>query len=48
MATLSGLRCDKERKVFEPAELSDWLSQLCDALDYAHNYADHPSRFEAG
>src|SRR4030095_10678363 len=37
--TLSKLRCDKERKVFEAPELSDWLSQLCDALDYAHNYA---------
>src|SRR5438128_9406347 len=37
--TLSNLRCDKERKVFEAAELSDWMSQLCDALDYAHNYA---------
>src|SRR5437899_7128271 len=37
--TLSSLRCDKERKVFEAAELSDWMSQLCDALDYARNYA---------
>jgi TolB-like protein/Tfp pilus assembly protein PilF len=37
--TLSSLRCDKERKVFETAELTDWMSQLCDALDYAHNYA---------
>src|SRR6266516_2672931 len=37
--TLSNLRCDKERKVFEAAELTDWMSQLCDALDYAHNYA---------
>src|SRR5437773_5951728 len=37
--TLSKLRCDKERKVFEAAELTDWMSQLCDALDYAHNYA---------
>src|SRR2546430_7986511 len=37
--TLSNLRCDKERKVFETAELTDWMSQLCDALDYAHNYA---------
>src|SRR5512132_1871402 len=37
--TLSKLRCDKERKVFEPPELSDWMSQLCDALDYAHNHA---------
>src|SRR5437773_7398124 len=34
--TLSSLRCDKERKVFEAAELTDWMSQLCDALDYAH------------
>src|SRR5438093_12187178 len=37
--TLSKLRCDKERKVFEAAELSDWMLQLWDALDYAHNYA---------
>src|SRR5215472_12231575 len=37
--TLSKLRCDKERKVFEAAELTDRMSQLCDALDYAHNYA---------
>ncbi|PYJ67365.1 MAG: hypothetical protein DME76_15410, partial [Verrucomicrobia bacterium] len=37
--TLSKLRCDKERKVFEAADLTDWMSQLCDALDYAHNYA---------
>jgi TolB-like protein/Tfp pilus assembly protein PilF len=37
--TLSKLRCDKERKVFEAAELTDWMSQLCDALDYAHNNA---------
>jgi serine/threonine protein kinase/Tfp pilus assembly protein PilF len=37
--TLSKLRCDKERKVFEAADLTDWISQLCDALDYAHNYA---------
>jgi serine/threonine protein kinase/Flp pilus assembly protein TadD len=36
---LSKLRCDKERKVFEAPELTDWMSQLCDALDYAHNYA---------
>jgi serine/threonine protein kinase/Tfp pilus assembly protein PilF len=37
--TLSKLRCDRERKVFETAELSEWMNQLCDALDYAHNYA---------
>src|SRR6266511_4931165 len=33
------LRADKPRKVFEPDELTDWTSQLCDALDYAHNHA---------
>jgi serine/threonine protein kinase len=37
--TLSNLRADKPRKVFEVAELTDWTSQLCDALDYAHNHA---------
>jgi serine/threonine protein kinase len=37
--TLSNLRADKPRKVFEPHELEEWTSQLCDALDYAHNHA---------
>jgi serine/threonine protein kinase/Flp pilus assembly protein TadD len=37
--TLAGLRCQKEQKVFEPLELSGWIGQLCDALDYAHNRA---------
>src|SRR5437016_1017129 len=37
--TLSNLRAEKEQKVFEPNELSSWTSQLCDALDYAHNHA---------
>jgi serine/threonine protein kinase/tetratricopeptide (TPR) repeat protein len=37
--TLSSLRCDKERKIFEAADLTNWMSQVCDALDYAHNYA---------
>jgi len=37
--TLSNLRADKPHKIFEPAELTDWISQLCDALDYAHNHA---------
>jgi hypothetical protein len=37
--TLSNLRADRARKVFEPEELADWVSQLCDALDYAHNHA---------
>jgi len=37
--TLSNLRADKPHKVFEPHELADWTSQMCDALDYAHNHA---------
>src|SRR3989442_8803860 len=37
--TLSNLRADKPHKVFETAELKDWINQLCDALDYAHNHA---------
>ena len=37
--TLSNLRADKPHKVFEPHELADWASELCDAMDYAHNHA---------
>src|ERR1700757_4367703 len=37
--TLSNLRAEKEQKVFEPHELTGWIAQLCDALDYAHNRA---------
>ena len=37
--TLSNLRAEKEQKVFEPDEIAGWISQLCDALDYAHNHA---------
>lgn len=37
--TLSNLRADKAHKVFETHELSEWTSQLCDALDYAHSHA---------
>ena len=37
--TLSNLRADKPHKVFEADELKDWVSQLCDALEYAHNHA---------
>jgi serine/threonine protein kinase len=37
--TLSNLRADKPHKIFEPDELLEWVSQLCDALDYAHNHA---------
>src|SRR5437588_6164749 len=37
--TLSNLRAEKEQKVFEPDEIADWTSQLCDALDFEHNRA---------
>jgi serine/threonine-protein kinase len=37
--TLSNFRAQKEQKVFEPPEIADWIGQLCDALDYAHNRA---------
>jgi serine/threonine protein kinase len=37
--TLSNLRTDRPHKIFEPHEISEWVSQLCDALDYAHNHA---------
>src|SRR4030095_6914940 len=37
--TLSNLRVEKKPKVFEPHELTGWVAQLCDALDYAHNRA---------
>src|SRR5436853_2849689 len=37
--TLANLRAEKEQTVFEANDLSGWTSQLCDALDYAHNQA---------
>jgi serine/threonine protein kinase/tetratricopeptide (TPR) repeat protein len=37
--TLSNMRAEKERRVFEPNELSAWIRQLCEALNYAHNHA---------
>ncbi|MGA7273727.1 MAG: FlgO family outer membrane protein, partial [Candidatus Udaeobacter sp.] len=37
--TLSNLRAEKEQKVFESHEIAGWMSQFCDALDYAHNRA---------
>src|SRR5438552_3082040 len=37
--TLSNLRVEKEQKVFEPHEIAGWMTQLCEALDYAHNRA---------
>src|SRR5205809_272984 len=38
--TLSNLRAEKEQRVFEPDEIATWITQLCDALDYAHNHAN--------
>src|SRR5207302_5608250 len=37
--TLASLRCNQPQQVFEPSELSTWTSQICDALEYAHNRA---------
>src|SRR5207244_12553203 len=37
--TRSNLRADKPQKVFETSELKEWVGELCDALDYAHNHA---------
>jgi serine/threonine protein kinase/Tfp pilus assembly protein PilF len=37
--TLSNLRAEKEHQVFEPDEIAGWITQLCEALDYAHNRA---------
>ena len=38
--TLSNLRAEKEQGIFEPEEIAAWMSQLCDALDYAHTRAN--------
>src|SRR5882724_6360339 len=37
--TLSNLRAEKKQRVFEPDEIATWMTQLCEALDYAHNRA---------
>jgi serine/threonine protein kinase/Flp pilus assembly protein TadD len=37
--TLSNLRAGKERQVFEPHEIAGWMTQVCEALDYAHHRA---------
>jgi serine/threonine protein kinase len=34
--SLTGLRLEKENRVFETAEISGWIRQVCEALDYAH------------
>jgi serine/threonine protein kinase len=38
--TLSNLRAETEQRVFEPDEIAAWVTQLCDALDYAHTRAN--------
>jgi len=38
--TLSNLRAEKEQRVFEADEIATWITQLCDALDYAHTRAN--------
>lgn len=37
--TISNIRADRPLRVFECWELGDWMRQLCEALDYAHNHA---------
>ncbi len=37
--TLAAMRVAKEGKVFDVAEISVWVRQLCEALDYAHHRA---------
>src|SRR6266404_1789040 len=37
--TLSNVRVDRPKKVFECWELGTWTNQLCEALDYAHTHA---------
>src|SRR3989441_10342847 len=37
--TLSNLRAGKEHQIFESHEIARWMTQLCEALDYAHNRA---------
>src|SRR5437773_1169952 len=36
---LSNLRAQKEQRVFQSDEIAGWITQLCEALDYAHNRA---------
>ena len=36
---LASMRCEKAQNVFEPAELSAWTRQMCEALEYAHHRA---------
>ena len=38
-ATLSALRIARPGKVFETADLGNWVRELCEALEYAHQWA---------
>jgi serine/threonine protein kinase len=37
--TLSALRVEQASRVFEPEQLAPWVEQICEALQYAHQYA---------
>ena len=37
--TLANFRADRPEGIFQPAEILDWLRQLCEALSYAHDRA---------
>ncbi|MFZ1220247.1 MAG: serine/threonine-protein kinase, partial [Chthoniobacterales bacterium] len=37
--TLSALRIDQPNKTFETQQLTPWVDQICQALQYAHHYA---------
>ncbi len=37
--TLSALRVENEYKVFQSADLETWVSQCCEAMEYAHVHA---------
>jgi serine/threonine protein kinase len=34
--TLAALRVDRENRIFEVADINDWITQACQALSYAH------------
>lgn len=38
--SLATLRAQKDSQVFAPQDLTDWMQQLCEVLEYAHNEAN--------
>jgi formylglycine-generating enzyme required for sulfatase activity len=40
-ATLAEMRAQKSNQIFAPADLTESVKQLCTALEYAHNEANH-------